>query len=108
MAIQSALSTRYCQVPVFVAAPGGGAYNPSGDVVQMAFMPNPPNDNPAIDDWHTGSWVAGTNNGWLAQVLVGPSNGGVPLAEGVYTVWVQVVDNPEVPVEPVGTLTIDP
>lgn len=108
MATQSVLSTRYCQIPVYATNPDGTAYNPTGDTVKLAFMPKPPDANPGAGDWHTGSWVAGANGVYLAQVLVGPANGGVALPEGVYTVWVQVVDNPEIPTEPTGELTISP
>jgi hypothetical protein len=105
---QSVLSTLYVQVPVYVTLPNGTAYNPSADVVNLAFMPKPPDANPGSGDWHTGSWTTNPSGVPLAQCLVGPANGGVLLTEGTYTVWVQVVDNPEVPTEPVGELDISP
>jgi hypothetical protein len=105
---QSVLSTRYCQVRVLATLPDGTAYNPTGDVVQMAFMPKPRNANPGPGDWHAGSWAVGAAGAYFAQALVGPDNGGVALTEGDYTVWVQIVDSPEVPTEPVGDLTISP
>lgn len=108
MTTQSALSTKNVQVPVYATNPDGTAYSPSADVVNLAFMAKPPDANPASGDWHTGSWTTNPSGGHLAQVLVGPANGGVPLTEGAYTVWVQVVDNPEVPTEPVGELVISP
>lgn len=108
MANQSVLSTRYCQVRVLATNADGSAYNPTGDVVQMAFMAKPPDNVPGSGDWHTGSWAVVGNGAYFAQVLVGPANGGVNLTEGVYTVWLKVVDNPEIPTEPVGELTISP
>lgn len=108
MATQSAESTRNCSVRVRVLNPDGSPYNPTGDPVQMAFMPTPPNADPTGGDWHTGTWAAAGDSAYFAQVLVGPRNGGVALAVGDYTVWLQIVDNPEVPTEPVGTLTIGP
>lgn len=108
MASQSVLSTRYCQVRVVATNPDGSTYNPDGDVVKMAFMAKPPDANPGTGDWHTGTWAVAGNGAYFAQVLVGPANGGVPLTEGTYTVWLQILDNPEVPTEPVGELTISP
>ena len=108
MATQSVLSTRYCQVRVLATNPDGTAYNPTGDTVRMAFMAKPPDTVPGAGDWHNGSWSVAGNNAYFAQVLVGPANGGVALTEGVYSVWLQVVDNPEEPTEPVGELTISP
>lgn len=108
MATQSVLSTRYCQVRVLATLPDGSAYNPTGDTVRMAFMAKPPDNVPGTGDWHTGSWTTIGNGAYFAQCLVGPNNGGVVLTEGEYTVWVQVIDNPEIPTEPVGTLTISP
>lgn len=105
MTTQSVLSTKYVQVPVYPQLPG---YDPRGDVVKLAFMAKPPDLNPDDGDWHVGSWYSPTPGFFIAQVLVGPANGGVPLTEGKYTVWVQVVDNPEVPTEPVGELDVSP
>jgi hypothetical protein len=108
VATQSVLSTRYCQVRVVATNPDGTAYNPTADTVQMAFMSKPPDNVPGSGDWHAGSWAVIGNGAYFAQVLVGPANGGVALTEGVYTVWAKVVDNPEIPTEPVGELTISP
>lgn len=108
MSTQSVLSTRYCQVRTQVTNPDGSSYNPTADTVKMAFMPQPPGNVPGAGDWHAAAWVTIGNGAYAAQCLVGPANSGVVLAEGVYDVWVQVTDNPEVPTEPVGTLTISP
>jgi hypothetical protein len=102
---KSRLDTRYVQVPV-QAIVNGSAYNPTNDAVQLAFMAAWA--APGDDDWNTGSWSDSTAPGiYLAQCLVGPANGGIDLAAGNYTVWVQIVDNPEVPVLNTGTLTIN-
>lgn len=106
MATQSVLSTRYCQVRVLVTNPDGTTYNPTADTVQMAFMPKPPDAVPGSGNWHNGSWVVASGSAYFAQVLVGP--GSVVLTEGVYTVWLKVIDNPEELAEPVGELTISP
>jgi hypothetical protein len=100
----SSLSTVYIQIPVR-AYIEGQAYNPSGDVVALAFMTGW--TNPASGDWHTGSWSTGEfGETYLAQLLVGPS-GGLSLAVGTYSMWLKITDNPEVPVSQPGILTIN-
>lgn len=99
----SSLSTVYVQVPVY-ATIGGSAYNPTNDVVQMAFTQN--GANPGTGDWHTASWTSGPGAGsYLAQILVGP-NGGQNLATGAWSTWVKVTDNPEAPVINTGLTVI--
>jgi hypothetical protein len=102
---RSVLDTEYLPYPVqFVI--GGTAQNPTGDPVAFAFMPNPANQDPGSGDWHTGSWVTTGTGTYMAQVLVGPSNGGVALAVGLYNVWLRITDSPEIPVEQVDLLSI--
>lgn len=104
----SVLSTRYVQVKV-EATGANGPINPVGDVVKMAFMPVPasgPGANPGAPDWHLASWFVPAAGVYFAQCLVGPANGGVALAAATYAIWVQVVDSPEVPTDPVGLLQI--
>jgi hypothetical protein len=99
----SSLSTEYVQVPVS-ATVNGVAINPTSDPVQFAFMAA---GNPGLTDWHTGSWSTVAPTTYLAQCLVGPGNGGVPLLAGsTYAIWVKVTDSPEVPVRQVGLLKI--
>lgn len=99
---QSVLSTVY--VPVLVRPTLHGApYNPSADVVSFAFMAA---GNPGLSDWHTGSWDPIGASRWVAQCLVGPGAGGVPLSVGTYAMWVRVTDNPEIPVQQIGQLII--
>jgi hypothetical protein len=101
---KSRLDTSYVQVPV-QAIQDGSAYDPTSDVVALAFMTSWA--LPTSPDWHTGSWTGSTAPGiFLAQVLVGPENGGVSLSQGTYTVWLKVTDDPEVPVINSGTLVI--
>lgn len=100
----SVLSTKY--VDVIVTA---GGINPTSDVVKFAFMPVPgggTSSNPGPADWHTGGWTTPSPGVYVAQCLVGPATGGVALTVGTYTIWLQIVDNPEVPVDPIGTLQI--
>lgn len=99
----SSLSTIYVQVAVS-ATISGVLYNPTSDVVQMAFMTG--TKKPGVSDWKTGSWETVPGPTYFAQVLVGPS-GTVALTVGQYMVWLKIVDNPEVPVASVGTLTVE-
>jgi hypothetical protein len=100
----SRLSTQYVQVPV-EAIISGAAYNPTGDIVRMAFMSGwaLPEDS----DWLAASWSDSTAPGiYLAQCLVGPQNGGKDLGPGTYAIWVQITDSPEIPVFTPGSLVI--
>lgn len=102
----SSLSTQYILVPVR-AFKAGVLFNPTADTVQLAFMVS---GTPGTSDWKTGSWASTTavNGVYLAQILIGPKNSGVVLALGSYTIWVQITDNPEIPVMAVGSLAITP
>lgn len=99
----SSLSTEYLQVPV-QAQVNGLPFNPTSDVVQMAFVPIGSVNYPVT--WFTGSWSTTAQGNYLAQCLIGPANGGVVLTPGTYKIWVKITDSPEVPVESSGTLTI--
>ena len=105
MITRSVLDTRYLAYPVeFVV--GGTIQNPSADPVAFAFMPSPPDANPGVSDWHTGSWITTTSGTYAAQILLGPGVGGLALAAGVYNVWIRITDNPEVPVELIDLLQL--
>lgn len=105
MIVRSVLDTEYLVYPVSFVI-GGTAQNPTGDPVAFAFMPNPADANPGSGDWHTGSWVTSGSGTYLAQVLVGPANGGVVLAVGLYNVWIRITDSPEVPIQQIDLLQI--
>ncbi len=103
---QSALSLKYVRVPVRVTK-NGVAVDPTGDVVQMAFMAQGAGD-PAGGDWKTASWETDpttTPPTYYARCLVGPG-GTATLAKGTYLVWVKITDVPEVPADPVAPITI--
>lgn len=99
--ILSALTVDYVQVPVR-ATEAGVVTNPTSLVVKLAFTT--PGTAPVSGDWKTGSWDTAIGGTYLAQVLVGPGQN--VLGKGVYSVWVQVVDSPEVPVVRVGSLQV--
>lgn len=95
-----ALSTEYIVVPVSTSV-NGTPFNPTVDTVQFAFMTS---GAPGLTDWQVAAWEIDPGPAYLAKCLVGP--GGVVLAVGVYTVWVKATSNPEVPVQPVGLLSV--
>lgn len=105
MLTMSTLDTRYVRAPVSIVV-DGVPVNVTGDAVQFAFMANPPSAKPGVSDWHNGVWDTVAPVTYVAQCLVGPGAGGIVLASGVYDVWVKVVDNPEIPTQNTGLLSI--
>lgn len=102
----SHLSTEYVLIPVS-ATKAGVNYNPTGDVVKFAFMPTP-TQVPQVSDWVSGSWDTDTTNvlyPYSAKCLVGPT-GATTLGIGTYVIYIQITDNPEVPVLIGGQLQI--
>jgi hypothetical protein len=76
--------------------------NPTGDTVQMAVALN--YTNPTT--WVSATWVtvAGV---YYATVLIGPGSAIGTLPKGIYSVWVKITDNPEIPVlQAADTITI--
>lgn len=99
MATLSVLATEYVKSRV-TATVGCVAYNPTGDVVEVAFPA--PGVSPTV--WSVGSWeTCGTT--YYARILVGPA-GTVTLPVGTYTMWLRITDAPEIPVMEAGTLRI--
>jgi hypothetical protein len=102
----SSLSTEYILVPV-QATKNGASYNPTGDVVQFAFMPTP-TQLPGVSDWVAGSWDTSSVNTlypYTAKCLVGPS-GAETLGTGTYVIYLKITDNPEIPVLVGGQLQV--
>jgi hypothetical protein len=102
----SHLSTEYVIVPIS-ANKEGISYNPTGDEVFMAFMPNAI-QQPGNTDWMTSSWDTDTTNiiyPYAVKCLVGPS-GVITLNPGTYVLFVKIEDNPETPVLTVGQLIV--
>ena len=100
----SSLSLEYVRVPVTATA-NGNAVNPTGDTVKMAFLQGV-STQPQVSDWQTASWDTPTGTGtYFAQCLVGPS-GTITLTAGTWYVWIQITDNPEIPVRQVGVLQV--
>lgn len=98
----ASVSTEYVSSDVTAMA-GGIGINPTGFPVEFAFTQN--GTEPQSGDWHNGTWGS-TNPPYVAQILIGPANGGLVLAKGVYQIWVRVITSSQVPVISVGTLVI--
>ena len=101
----SRLSLQFLTVPVS-AQKAGMPYNPTGDVVQFAFVDGV-GSVPTSGMWISGNWVTMPNYNYpyAAQCLVGPGGSTAPTA-GLYTVWMQIFDSPEVPVLIAGQLQV--
>jgi hypothetical protein len=102
----SQLSTQYVFIPV-QATKSGIAYNPTGDAVQMAFMPQA-TQVPGNSDWVAASWDTNQTSvlyPYSCKCLVGPS-GTITLGLGTYYMYLHITDNPEIPVLLAGILQI--
>jgi len=75
----------------------------TNDDVFFAFTLN--DVDPVDADFHPGVWAAG-GPPFVAEILIGPENGGLVLPVGKYTIWFKLVDFPTVPIINVGTLNI--
>jgi hypothetical protein len=103
----SHLSTEYVLVPIS-ATKEGVSYNPTGDTVEMAFMPNSV-QQPGNADWMEASWETDDTNiiyPYSVKCLVGPS-GVITLVPGNYVMFVKIFDSPETPVLLVGQLVVN-
>ena len=101
----SQLSLQYVFVPVSVTALDGTPYNPTGDTVELAFMPQA-TQVPSSGDWQTAGWASSTTNvlqPYSAYCLVGPG-GTIQLGVGTYVIYVKITDVDEIPVLQAATL----
>lgn len=97
---QLAVSTEPIQIQIAATA-NGQPYTPTSDPVSIAFVPvtSPPSSpDPTSGEWNTAYWETDAGPTYWASILVGPLNGGIPLAVGSYVVVVKVTDSPAVPV----------
>lgn len=98
----AASSTEYVSADIS-AMVGGASFDPTAYPVNFTFMSTP--GQPSSGDWHTGQWANNTAP-YIAEILIGPANGGLVLSTGIYTIWAQVVTSTQVPVLEVGTLQV--
>lgn len=99
---QPAVSTEPVQLRVKAEA-NGASYNPSGDPVAIAILPDTsPEPDHASGAWNAATWEVdpGSPPTYWATLFVGPLNGGLALTAGTYIVYVRVTDNPAVPIRP--------
>lgn len=102
------LATSSMPIQLQVAAiKNGSAYDPSnGDTnpVAIAFVPvtSPPGSpDPTSGEWNTAYWEVDAGSptaSYWASVMVGGSNGGVPLSVGSYVAVVKITDPSATPV----------
>lgn len=103
-ATKSTLSTVYIKSQVTATVNGVSPYDPTGDVVEAAFVA--PGVTPGALDWKLGSWET-LNSTYRARCLVGPGVGAViNLAAGTYVMWLRITDNPEIPVLEAGNVRV--
>ena len=95
----SRLSLQYVGVPVKALAIDGTTFNPTGNAVQMAFMPQA-TQMPQNTDWQSAIWATRSGNilePYAAECLVGPG-GTIQLTVGTYVIYVKITGSPEIPV----------
>lgn len=93
----STLSKEFVRIPV-TAIVDGAIVDPTGDAVQVALVAV--GAQPQSTDWQAGDWeTAGTQH--YARLLQNPGK-----AAGVYDVWLQITDSPEVIVRKAGQVTV--
>lgn len=81
----------------------GVLVNPTGDTVEMAFVPY--DQEPPVPSWQTSEWEV-ANGAFFARCLVGPG-GTVTLTAGLYDVYVRINGAAEVPVLLAGRIAIE-
>ena len=103
----SQLTLEYYKVPV-AATQAGVSVNPTASTVQFAFAATP-TYVPQTGDWVAGSWETVSGNiifPYSARCLVGPG-GTINPGIGIYTVYLKIISNPEIPVLIAGQLEIN-
>lgn len=94
-------SSQYIVADVSTLVAGSSVYNPTSFPVNLAFIAGP--TQPQMTDWIPAQWSSG-NLPYVAQLMIGPIGHVLPL--GTYKVWAQIVTNTQIPVIPVGYVTI--
>lgn len=95
----SSLATEYVAYSVTATNYDGTVLNLSGDAVKLAFVAT--GQEPVTGDWRTATWLSTG----VAGILVG-QDGGVSLSDGMWDVWIQILDSPEHPTRKIDVLRI--
>ena len=90
----STASLQYIPAQV-TALKEGVPYDPTGDTVAMAFTAGVTTTTPASLTTYSATWDTAQGQ-HIALCLVGPG-GTTQLTAGIWTVWVKITDNPEIP-----------
>lgn len=102
------LSREYVRVPVS-ATFEGRALDPVDAMATVQFAVAALGVDPVEGDWRDGDWevvAEGTElESYLARILIG-SGGGVPVAKGLYDLWLRIANAPERPARKVGQLEV--
>lgn len=98
----STLSTEPVVVGVR-AFQSGQLLNPTAGVATMAFKSGALAE-PVTGDWQASTWDTDLIGRFVAQCDIGPN--GVPLAAGVWFVWLQVALTPVTVVKQVGSIVV--
>lgn len=103
-----AISTPFIEVTIT----NEQGVNPTGDVVEFAFLgpyTTVSQANEAVPSasttWYTGAWQSLVSP-YVATILIGPGSGAAVLTAGAYLVLVRVTDSPEVPVLYSGPMVV--
>lgn len=91
-------SLEYVRVAVS-AKDQGESVDPTGDTVQFAFTIA--SEDPVT--WNAGTWETDGSK-FFARCLIGP--GEVELYPRLWSVWVRITDNPEIPVIRAGGINV--
>jgi hypothetical protein len=75
----------------------------SAQTVYMAVIPA--RGRPTAPDWKPADWTGSPGTTRAAMLFVGAESDNV-IAIGDWDVWVKVSDNPEIPTDPAGRLTV--
>lgn len=95
----------YIRVPLVKPLKNGVAYDPTGDVVDIAITTQA-QAKPGSSDWKTAAWEPSNASGtYWGRLLVGPGTTTGAFTAGTFLVSMRVHDNPETPIVTSGYIT---
>lgn len=86
----SVLDTEQVLVPMITPTANGIAFNPTGLVVEMAFISG--TNDPQSGDWNPATWQSTRDYLYAVACYIGPA--GVTLTAGKYWPWVKIATSP--------------